>query len=83
MGKKFGSSKGKNGGSRILNYLDSEEPVVFRVTGSIEYLFSTTEDSYMKLQCPVDDSIEAKTWISTAVKENQEIKEKYMQGEGE
>ena len=78
MGKKFGSSKSKSGGSRILNYLDNEEPIQFRVTGKIEYQFSTTEDSYMKLQGPVDDSIEAKTWLSTAIKENQEIKEKYM-----
>jgi hypothetical protein len=70
MGKKFGSSKGKNGGSRILNYLDSEEPIVFRNTGKIEYLFSTTEDSYMKLQGPVDDSEEAKTWVSTTTEEN-------------
>lgn len=64
MGKKFGSSKSKSGGSRILNYLDTEEPIVFRNTGKIEYLFSTTEDSYMKLQGPVDDSVEAKTWMS-------------------
>ena len=64
MGKKFGSSKGRNGGSRILNYLDSDEPVVFRNTGKIEYLFSTTEDSYMKLLGPVDDSVEAKAWLA-------------------
>lgn len=69
MGKKFGSSKSKTGGSRILNYLDSESPVVFRNTGKIEYLFSTTEDSYMKLQGPVDDSVEAKSWVSTGGEE--------------
>jgi hypothetical protein len=62
MGKKFGSSKGANSGSRILNYIAKTKPVVFRNTGKIEYLFSTTEDSYMKLQGPVDESEEAKAW---------------------
>lgn len=56
MGKKFGSSKSKTGGSRIIHYLDKDKPVIFRNTGKIEYLFSTTEDSYMKLQGPVDDN---------------------------
>ena len=55
MGKKFGSTKGTRGGSRILNYFAKSQPVVFRNTGKIEYLFSTTEDSYMKLQGPVDE----------------------------
>ena len=72
MGKKFGSSKGKNGGSRILNYLDSEEPVVFRNTGKIEYLFSTTEDSYMKMQGPVDESVDASVWYATARQERKD-----------
>lgn len=62
MGKKFGSSKSSRGGSRILQYLDKETPVVFRNTGKIEYLFSTYEDSYMKLQGPVDQSVEAQQW---------------------
>ena len=61
MGKKFGSSKSKAGGSRIIHFLDNEKPVVFRNTGKIEYLFSTTEDSYMKMQGPVDDSADY-TW---------------------
>lgn len=69
MGKKFGSSKSKTGGSRILNYLSNEEPIVFRNTGKIEYLFSTTEDSYMKLLGPVDDSVEAKTWLTIGKEE--------------
>lgn len=64
MGKKFGSTKGTRGGSRILNYFAKSQPVVFRNTGKIEYLFSTTEDSYMKLQGPVDESEEAKAWAS-------------------
>lgn len=64
MGKKFGSSKSKTGGSRILHYLNNEKPVVFRNTGKIEYLFSTTEDSYMKMQGPVDESAEAQAWAS-------------------
>ena len=74
MGKKFGSSKSKTGGSRILNYLDGEKPVKFRNTGKIEYLFSTTEDSYMRLQGPVDDSADARSWITTAIKENAEVR---------
>ncbi len=70
MGKRFGS-KGTNKGSRILHYFTNtdedgnvsvEEPIVIRNTGKIEYLFSTTEDSYMKMQGPVDDSYEGKTW---------------------
>jgi hypothetical protein len=64
MGKKFGSSKSSKGGSRIIHYLDKDKPVVFRNTGKIEYLFSTTEDSYMKLQGPVDESVEAQVWSS-------------------
>lgn len=64
MGKKFGSSKSRSGGSRILNYLDNDGPVIFRNTGKIEYLFSTTEDSYMKLQGPVDESATASIWTS-------------------
>lgn len=64
MGKKFGSSKSKSGGSRILHYLDKEKPVIFRNTGKIEYLFSTTEDSYMKMQGPVDESEDAMAWLS-------------------
>lgn len=62
MGKKFGSSKSAKGGSRLIHYLDSDKPVIFRNTGKIEYLFSTTEDSYMKLQGPVDESLEAQSW---------------------
>jgi hypothetical protein len=62
MGRKFGSSKGRNKGSRILNYLENDKPIVFRNTGKIEYLFSTTEDSYMKMQGPVDESVSASTW---------------------
>lgn len=65
MGKKFGSSKSKTGGSRILHYLNNDKPVVFRNTGKIEYLFSTTEDSYMKMQGPVDESAEAQAWFAT------------------
>lgn len=65
MGKKFGSSKGKTGGSRILQYLNGNNPVIFRNTGKIEYLFSTTEDSYMKLQGPVDEGAEAQAWMAT------------------
>jgi hypothetical protein len=65
MGKKFGSSKGKTGGSRIIHYLNDDKPVVFRNTGKIEYLFSTTEDSYMKMQGPVDESAEAQAWLAT------------------
>lgn len=64
MGKKFGSSKSKTGGSRILHYLNDDKPVVFRNTGKIEYLFSTTEDSYMKMQGPVDESAEAQSWLA-------------------
>lgn len=55
MGKRF-NSKGTNKGSRILNYAGNKTPIVFRNTGKIEYLFSTTEDSYMKMQGPVDNS---------------------------
>lgn len=66
MGKRFGSSKGGKGGSRILQYLDKEKPVVFRNTGKIEYLFSTTEDSYMKMQGPVDQSKEAEDWATVS-----------------
>lgn len=62
MGKKFGSSKSRKGGSRLLHYWGDKEPVIFRNTGKIEYLFSTTEDSYMKLQGPVDESEEALKW---------------------
>ena len=62
MGKKFGSTKGRSGGSRIIHYLDEDKPVVFRNTGKIEYLFSTTEDSYMKLQGPVDEGLGAQDW---------------------
>ena len=58
MGKKFGSSKSKTGGSRLIHYLNEDKPVIFRNTGKIEYLFSTTEDSYMKLQGPVDESLD-------------------------
>lgn len=50
MGKRFGSKGSKTKGSRILNYADV---VTFRNTGKIEYLFSTTEDCYMKMQGPV------------------------------
>lgn len=64
MGKKFGSSKGGAKGSRLIHYLDNDSPVVFRNTGKIEYLFSTTEESYMKMQGPVDDSKEALEWAS-------------------
>ena len=63
MGKKFGSTKSKTrGGSRILNYAGNEAPIIFRNTGKIEYLFSTTEDSYMKMQGPVDGSIDYSTY---------------------
>ena len=65
MGKKFGSSKSKAGGSRLLHYWSDKEPVVFRNTGKIEYLFSTTEDSYMKMQGPVDESEEALLWAKS------------------
>lgn len=64
MGKKFGSAKTKTGGSRILNYLENEEPITFRNTGKIEYLFSTTEDSYMKMQGPVDESVTGSVWTN-------------------
>ena len=73
MGKKFGSSKGKTGGSRILNYLDNEEPIVFRNTGRIDYLFSTTEDSYMKMQGPVDESEEATVWNNEAIQSRDDL----------
>ena len=66
MGKKFGSSKSKTGGSRIIHYLDNDEPIVFRNTGKIEYLFSTTEDSYMKMQGPVKDNANALAWNAIA-----------------
>ena len=62
MGKKFGSSKRASGGSRIIHYFNEDKTVVFRNTGKIEYLFSTTEDSYMKLQGPVDNSTEMQNW---------------------
>ena len=65
MGKKFGSAKGKTGGSRLLHYWGSKEPVIFRNTGKIEYLFSTTEGSYMKMQGPVDESQEARDWAKS------------------
>lgn len=64
MGKKFGSAKTKRGGSRILNYLENENPIVFRNTGKIEYLFSTTEDCYMKMQGPVDESLSGQAWTN-------------------
>lgn len=66
MGKKFGSSKGRNGGSRILHYADKDKLVVFRNTGKIEYLFSTTEDSYMKMQGPVDENPGMLIWLNNA-----------------
>lgn len=53
MGKRFGSKGSATRGSRILNYSGNKEPIIFRNTGKIEYLFSTYEDSYMKLQGPV------------------------------
>jgi len=53
MGKRFGSKDSATKGSRILNYSGNKEPIKFRNTGKIEYLFSTTEDCYMKLQGPV------------------------------
>lgn len=65
MGKKFGSAKSAKGGSRLLHYWGDKEPVIFRNTGKIEYLFSTTEDSYMKMQGPVDESEEALKWAKT------------------
>lgn len=46
MGKQQGRKT-----SRIVNY--TNETVIFRVTGGIEYEFSTTEDSYMSLVGPV------------------------------
>lgn len=73
MGKKFGSSKSTRGGSRILNYLDKEEPIKIRNTGKIEYLFSTTEDSYMKLQGPVKESAQAISFIKQAKSERDEL----------
>lgn len=60
MGKRFGSKGSQTKGSRILNYAGNKEPIIFRNTGKIEYLFSTTEDSYMKLQGPVDGSVISK-----------------------
>jgi hypothetical protein len=60
MGKRFGSKGSQTKGSRILNYAGNKEAIVFRNTGKIEYLFSTTEDSYMKLQGPVDGSVISK-----------------------
>ena len=44
-------------GSRILNY--TNENVIFRSTGGIQYEFSTTEDSSMTLTGPV-----VKEWSS-------------------
>lgn len=64
MGKRFGSARSKTKGSRILNYLEKEIPLVFRNTGRIDYLFSTTEDCYMKMQGPVDESEEGKKWTN-------------------
>ena len=66
MGKRFGSSKGQTKGSRILHYAERDVPVVFRVTGKIEFLFSTTEDSYMKFQGPVDENPGVMDWIGKA-----------------
>lgn len=66
MGKKFGSKKGNTKGSRILQYLNEDKPITIRNTGKIEYLFSTTEDSYMKLQGPIDQSAEAEYWSRKA-----------------
>lgn len=65
MGKKFGSAKGRSGGSRLLHYWGGKKPVIFRNTGKIEYLFSTTEGSYMKMQGPVDESKEAELWAKS------------------
>lgn len=70
MGKKFGSSKGKNGGSRILHYPGK---VTFRNTGKIDYLFSTVEDSYMKLQGPTVDSVLDATRAELARSQRSEI----------
>ena len=49
MGR-VGFGRPSRSGSRILTI---GEVVEFRATGAIEYLFSTTEDSYMKIQGPV------------------------------
>lgn len=76
MGKKFGTTKTGRKGSRIIHYLDRDIPVFFRNTGKIEYLFSTTEDSYMKLQGPVDNSI-AKAWNEEAKAERLRYLEEY------
>jgi hypothetical protein len=74
MGKKFGSSKNSRGGSRILNYIDREKPVEIRNTGKIDYLFSTTEDSYMKLQGPIkDDEGTDKAYIDSAIAESNSL----------
>lgn len=51
MGKNRASSKKSLGGSRIQNY--TNEMVIFRVTGEVEYEFSTTEDCSMTLVGPV------------------------------
>lgn len=74
MGKKFGSSKNSRGGSRILNYIDREKPVEIRNTGKIDYLFSTTEDSYMKLQGPIkDDEGTDKAYIDSLIAESNNL----------
>ena len=49
MGR-VGFGRPSRSGSRILTL---GEVVEFRAVGAIEYLFSTTEDSYMKIQGPV------------------------------
>ena len=49
MGKVGHGRKSTQTGSRIIA---SPEEVTFRSTGAIEFLFSTTEDSYMKIIGP-------------------------------
>ena len=74
MGKRFGSKSNSTRGSRILHYFSTEQKdgeyssdtIIIRNTGKIEYLFSTTEDSYMKMQGPVDESDTAFDWREKA-----------------
>lgn len=74
MGKRFGSKNNATKGSRILHYFSTEQKdgeyssdtIIIRNTGKIEYLFSTTEDSYMKMQGPVDESDSGFDWREKA-----------------
>lgn len=64
MGKHRGG--GRRSGSRIVSY--SDEYVVFRATGGIQYEFSTTEDSFMTFVGPVIKEYK-KAPVSTKPKE--------------